>query len=216
MAEATASQGQGITRREFLNYVWGAAFSLFLAQFGVGVYLFSLPRFREGEFGAPFELGALSDILPQQDGVPGSYPEAKTWLLNIGPEEAAKGEGIQGLMAIYKVCTHLGCLYKFEPSTDRFECPCHGSKFWLDGTKILEEGPAPRGLDRFVIELRNAAGEVVARTPGANNDVYNDDPNSDKPLAGTPLEIPADTSGLRVWVLTGERIRGGTPKSLRA
>jgi len=86
MAEATASQGQGITRREFLNYVWGAAFTLFLAQFGVGAYLFSLPRFQEGQFGADFDLGLLSDILPQVDGAPGDYPDAKTWLLNIGSQ----------------------------------------------------------------------------------------------------------------------------------
>jgi len=216
MADANATTGQGITRREFLNYVWGAAMTLFLAEFGVGVYLFMLPRFREGQFGAPFDLGLLSEILPPQDGVPGSYPDAKTWLLNIGPTEAQKGEAQQGLLAIYKVCTHLGCLYKFEPSTDRFECPCHGSKFWLDGTKILEQGPAPRGLDRFVVELRNERGEVVARTPGKNNDDYNDDPANGKPLAGTPLEIPADTTGLRVWVLTGERIKGGPPKSEKA
>ncbi|HLF25955.1 MAG TPA: Rieske 2Fe-2S domain-containing protein [Anaerolineae bacterium] len=201
MAEATATQGQGITRREFLNYVWGAAISLFLAEFGIGVYLFSLPRFREGEFGSDFDLGALSEILPPVDGAPGSFPDAKTWLLNIGPEEAAKGQGQQGLMAIYKVCTHLGCLYKFEPSTDRFECPCHGSKFHLDGTKILEEGPAPRGLDRFVVELRDAAGNVVAKT---------------NEQTGEPLPLPADTSGVRVVVKTGQKILGGPPKSDRA
>jgi len=200
MADATATHSQGITRREFLNYVWGAAITLFLAQFGVGVYLFSLPRFREGEFGSDFDLGSLGEILPPVDGTPGSFPDAKTWLLNIGPEEAAKGKGQQGLLAIYKVCTHLGCLYKFEPSTDRFECPCHGSKFHLDGTKILEEGPAPRSLDRFVVLLQDANGNLVAQT----ND------------QGEPLPLPADISGLRVVVQTGKRIQGGPPQSDRA
>jgi cytochrome b6-f complex iron-sulfur subunit len=209
MAEASATQGQGITRREFLNYVWGAAMTLFLAQFGIGVYLFSLPRFREGEFGADFDLGALSEILPQPDSAPGSFPDAKTWLINVGPEEAGKGKGKQGLLAIYKVCTHLGCLYKFEPSTDRFECPCHGSKFWLDGTKILEEGPAPRSLDRFVVELRDESGQVVASTPAA------DDPDTGV-VAGDPLPLPPNTAGLRVVVKTSQRVQGGPPKSSRA
>ena len=197
MAEATMNQGQGITRREFLNYVWGAAISLFLAEFGIGAYVFSLPRFREGEFGSDFDLGALGEILPGPDGAPAPYDQAKTWLLNIGPKEAAKGQGKEGLLAIYKVCTHLGCLYKYEATTERFECPCHGSKFHLDGTKILEEGPAPRSLDRFVMELKDESGQVVASTPET----------------GEPISIPENVSGLRVIVKTGKRIPGGPPQS---
>ncbi|MGH2592478.1 MAG: ubiquinol-cytochrome c reductase iron-sulfur subunit [Anaerolineae bacterium] len=196
MAEATMNQGQGITRREFLNYVWGAAISLFLAEFGIGAYIFSLPRFREGEFGSDFDLGALNEILPPPDSEPADFPQAKTWLLNIGPKEAAKGQGKEGLMAIYKVCTHLGCLYKFEQSTERFECPCHGSKFHQDGTKILQEGPAPRGLDRFIVELMDEAGNAVATTPEN----------------GDPLPLPANAGGLRVIVKTSKRILGGPPK----
>ncbi len=200
MAKQVIQQSPGITRREFLNYVWGAAISLFLAEFGIGVYLFSLPRFREGEFGSDFDLGALSEILPPPDAAPNEFPMAKTWLVNVGPKEAAKGKGKPGLLAIYKVCTHLGCLYKWAPGTVRFECPCHGSKFWLDGTKILEEGPAPRSLDRFIVELRDDAGNVVAQTPDN----------------GDPLVLPENAGNLRVIAKTSKRILGGPPKSIRA
>ena len=200
MAEQVMQPSQGITRREFLNYVWGAAFTLFLAQFGIGAYLFAIPRFREGEFGADFDLGMLGEILPSPDAVPAGFPDIKTWLVNVGLKEAAKGKGKQGMLAIYKVCTHLGCLYKWEPATDRFECPCHGSKFWLDGTKILEEGPAPRSLDRFIFELRDAAGNVVATSPEN----------------GDPLPLPDNAGSLRLIVKTSQRILGGPPKSIRA
>ncbi len=202
MAEPTVSTGQGITRREFLNYVWGAAISLFLAEFGIGAYLFMLPRVQEGEFGSDFDLGLLGEILPPPDSGPAEFSQAKTWLLNIGPKEAAKGQGKEGLMAIYKVCTHLGCLYKFEPTTERFECPCHGSKFHQDGTKILQEGPAPRGLDRFIVELKDENGSVIATTPepGSGEDTY------------PPLPLKPEYANLRVVVRTGQRKNGGAPR----
>jgi cytochrome b6-f complex iron-sulfur subunit len=41
-----------------------------------------------------------------------------------------------------------------------FECPCHGSRYNRWGE--YEFGPAPRGLDRFPVELRD--GEVFVNT----------------------------------------------------
>jgi cytochrome b6-f complex iron-sulfur subunit len=47
-----------------------------------------------------------------------------------------------GVYAISTVCTHLGCLVK--SGGEGFECPCHGSRFALDGS--VTKGPAPRAL----------------------------------------------------------------------
>lgn len=47
-----------------------------------------------------------------------------------------------GVYAISTICTHLGCIVK--PSTDGFECPCHGSRFTPDGSVM--RGPAPSAL----------------------------------------------------------------------
>ena len=58
------------------------------------------------------------------------------------------------------VCTHLGCLYKWAQSNNRFECPCHGSKFSREGFYI--EGPAPRSLDTFLVTEEN--GVVIVDT----------------------------------------------------
>jgi len=52
--------------------------------------------------------------------------------------------GPEGLYAMSAVCTHLGCLTAWKPELGIVACPCHGSKFNRDGTKI--EGPAPRPL----------------------------------------------------------------------
>ncbi len=194
MAESAAPQVRGITRREFLNYVWGASMALFLAATGGAIYAFALPRFQEGEFGGKKTIGAVSERLPAPDSPPVAYPDVKVWLANIGPKEAAKGQGKQGLVALYKVCVHLGCLYAWVDSNQRFECPCHGSKYQLDGTYI--EGPAPRDLDRFVVQLVDTSGNVVAQTNAT----------AGSPELGAPIPVPANANNLTIVVQTGEKI----------
>ncbi len=49
-----------------------------------------------------------------------------------------------GFYALSATCTHLGCVTAWKPEMDQIACPCHGSKFRKDGTKI--EGPAPKPL----------------------------------------------------------------------
>jgi cytochrome b6-f complex iron-sulfur subunit len=64
----------------------------------------------------------------------------------------------EGFYAVSAVCTHLGCVTQWKPDAEMIGCPCHGSKFKSDGTKI--EGPAPRPLPHFAISL-TADGELL-------------------------------------------------------
>jgi glycine/D-amino acid oxidase-like deaminating enzyme/nitrite reductase/ring-hydroxylating ferredoxin subunit len=43
-------------------------------------------------------------------------------------------------------CTHLGCLLRFNSAERSWDCPCHGSRFDVDGTVL--EGPATQPLER--------------------------------------------------------------------
>ena len=145
-----------LSRREFLNYAWLASIAIFsVGTVGVGLW-FAFPNFKAGEFGGEFSIGQAGNILPSANSDPVPYTDGKFWLSNVDTE--VDGETRQGVLAIYKVCTHLGCLYEWIPMTFRFECPCHGSKFELSGDYIA--GPARRSLDRFVIKAVAPNGTV--------------------------------------------------------
>ena len=145
----------------------------------MATYQFMYPRFREGEFGGEFNLGAAT-VLPQIGIDPEGNTTGKFWLINTD----------EGPRALYMVCTHLGCLYKWEPSNNRFECPCHGSKFSREGFYI--EGPAPRSLDQFVIKVVQD-GSVVAETADQGD------------LVAAPA-VPAQDA--EIVVDTGKRLQG--------
>ncbi len=155
-----------LSRREFLYYLWGISMAVAVAG-GTGATIwFALPRFREGEFGGVVTVPVGE--LPSPDSDPVAYPDGRFWLVNLGPgtvgdeRQPADYREQQGIKAIYMVCVHLGCLYKWVDTQDRFECPCHGSKYLKSTARI--DGPANRNLDVFVVEAVDAAGSVIART----------------------------------------------------
>lgn len=143
-------KGPPVSRREFLNYAWGAALGVVVIEAGLATYFFALPKFKAGEFGGVFSVGTGSS-LPPVDAPPLRNLDGQFWLSN----------DTDGVRALYRVCTHLGCLYEWKDQTFRFECPCHGSKFHKDGQYI--EGPAPRSLDQFEMTM-SVGGQVTAVT----------------------------------------------------
>jgi cytochrome b6-f complex iron-sulfur subunit len=175
MAEAVAQVPGGtnrvppLSRREFLYYLWAASMAVFMAGTGGAVIWFALPRFREGEYGGIVSVAAAD--VPPPDSPPKAYPDGRFWLVNVGPQTAtdprqpADYPVQEGVKAIYMVCVHLGCLYKWAPTEDRFECPCHGSKYLKSDARI--DGPARRNLDTFIVEALDAAGNVIAQTEPA-------------------------------------------------
>ena len=68
-------------------------------------------------------------------------------------------------MPLYQRCVHLGCRVPFCQQSQWFECPCHGSKYNTAGEYKL--GPAPRGLDRFMVSV-SETGDVLVDTSGAD------------------------------------------------
>ncbi|MFZ1794700.1 MAG: Rieske 2Fe-2S domain-containing protein, partial [Anaerolineae bacterium] len=171
----TPAAAGSVSRREFLNYVWGASMALFMAQLGGVSFFFAFPRFRKGEQGgkfdkAPTDFPAVGER-PNADGV------GKFWMIRT-PD---------GAYVHYRVCTHLGCIFAYDDTAQRFACPCHGSQFQRNGDWVA--GPAPRGLDRFPAKVYDAAGKVLVDAPD-----------------GGPFQIP-DTAA-RIEVDTAKKLLG--------
>lgn len=198
---ATVEQANGITRREFLYYIWGASIALYLGQFGGIVIWFALPRIKEGTFGGIFPVDA--NRLPKPNDPPYDEAQGRFWLANVDStadsprmsQASDEGDNV-GVLAIYKVCTHLGCIYAWNNDTNRFECPCHGSKYRLDGRRIQD--PAPRNLDRFPVVAVDANDvQIKASTVSDSGEVL-------------PLTLTADelSNVARFRVDTGTRTDG--------
>jgi cytochrome b6-f complex iron-sulfur subunit len=67
----------------------------------------------------------------------------------------------EGFRALSAVCTHLGCITRFQPDRNIIACPCHGSQFTLAGEVVA--GPAPRPLRWLQMKLSDQ-GELIVDT----------------------------------------------------
>lgn len=137
---STQSKSQnenGITRRDFLNEITTAALGI-TGLGGVAVTLnFISPN-------VLFEPPARFHIGPSED-----YPVNSVTFLR--DQQVFIVRIATGFFAVSAICTHLGCITEWKPDDNLIECPCHGSKYKRDGTKVA--GPAPRSLPHFNIQV---------------------------------------------------------------
>jgi cytochrome b6-f complex iron-sulfur subunit len=161
----------GVSRRQFLNRSIVGLMSLSLATFGGAVLAFLWPKVGGG-FGSAIRVGTVDEVKAQIAAGNGFYyrPDGRMWITEYptGSIEKARefyspGElgGMEaGLIALYQKCPHLGCRVPECATSQWFECGCHGSQYNRVGEK--RGGPAPRGMDRFAMEVD--AGVFVVNT----------------------------------------------------
>jgi cytochrome b6-f complex iron-sulfur subunit len=182
-----------LNRREFLSYIWAASMALFTAETIGAVIWITGPRYGPAKDCFTFCYLIFPQDLPGPDRPPIkiSYPNwAGFWLVNVGPKTTADarhppGVAVQpGILALYSTCPHLGCQYQWNDSVELFVCPCHGSAFLRDGTRV--HGPAARDLDKFLVTAADSNGNVLAQTSVGYSGVE----------AGQPVPLPDGT----MWV----------------
>jgi cytochrome b6-f complex iron-sulfur subunit len=162
----------GVSRRQFLNRAVLGVSGFSAAALGIGILGFLWPTGASG-FGGKVNAGSLEDILAEIEDKqqPKYIPEAKTYLRPYPPQDLPAAKKVpsykpvlpgmeEGIVALYQRCVHLGCRVPWCQSSQWFECPCHGSKYNAVGEK--RDGPAPRGLDRFVVAVEG--GDVIIDT----------------------------------------------------
>jgi len=157
-----------MSRRDFFRKSLLTSLLVFGAQFGGATIAFLWPNLKGG-FGSVINAGPLADLKaqlgsgkngPVYNGAGRFY--IVPWAGKVTPDADYPGDGVtlEGIMPLYQRCVHLGCRVPFCASSLWFECPCHGSKYNYAGE--YELGPAPRGLDRFVMTIEN--GNVMVDT----------------------------------------------------
>lgn len=158
-ASSEAPAGSAETRRAFLSTLGRGSMLAGILAFGYQMIRSLVPN-------VLYEPARRFKI-----GTPASLAEGVTFL-----EEKRLYVFKQGgsFHAISGSCTHLGCTVKYtklqQPKEvtvngDRravpfeFHCPCHGSRFYADGTNYA--GPAPTPLRCFKLELSPDDGQLV-------------------------------------------------------
>jgi cytochrome b6-f complex iron-sulfur subunit len=124
-----------IRRRDFLGIASLGALGVAMGAAVLGSFRFFVPK-----------------VFPEPSreykiGEPGGFP--------LGEQRIPLGRSVHifhdenGFYAVSSKCTHLGCIVK--RSGNEFKCPCHGSRFALDGKVI--SGAAPRPLEWYAMSL---------------------------------------------------------------
>lgn len=174
----TGTGHRDIGRREMLTYVWAGTLAVMTLGSGLAAYQFLYPHRPANTFGGVFQLSAAAD-LPPVGMDPFANIDGRFWLIN----------NEDGPRAYYNICTHPWPgnphQYRWDPEASRFQCPLCGSRCSREGHYI--DGPAPRSLDQFVIEVV-AGHKVFAKTKRLSEEII-------APVVPSPeAKILVDTS----------------------
>lgn len=62
-------------------------------------------------------------------------------------------QGDGNFVVFSRVCSHLGCLVRWDTEKDQFFCPCHGAVFDRIGNVVA--GPPPRPMEQLPVKVED-------------------------------------------------------------
>lgn len=139
------------SRRSFTRNAALGATGIVLAQTGIAFVTLLWPN-RTGAFGGEITVGP--DNIPEVGETPFRNSDGKFYIVH----------NEDGIQALYWKCVHLGCTVPWNQGAGEFHCPCHGSVFDYNGTRIA--GPATRALDLMPSTVNGDGSVAVNTNPG--------------------------------------------------
>ena len=135
----------GPTRRGFINWFLGTSAGAFLASvlYPLGRYL-NPPTVGESTAGT-VTLQIKPDDVKVNTGQIFKFGNRPGILVRTPAGE---------LRAFSAVCTHLNCTVQYRSDLSQIWCACHNGHYDLGGKNV--EGPPPRPLDPYVVNVRGA------------------------------------------------------------
>jgi Rieske Fe-S protein len=141
-------------RRTFLDALLAVGFASTAAAIAYPVSRFLIPPASGEPATATAVAGKASALKPNSGAIFkfGSRPGIVV--------RTAEGD----VRAFSAVCTHLDCTVQFKSDTSQLWCACHNGTYDLGGNVV--SGPPPRGLEKFVVNVRGEGDDaeiVVSR-----------------------------------------------------
>jgi len=126
------------TRRGFLDLLIGFCSAVTAVAMVVPGLMYLWPAARGGK----------SETVEVEGAADMAVGTSKT--VQVGSKAVIVVRDRSGFKAFSAVCTHLGCLVKWDPAGKHFLCPCHAAVFDENGGVV--SGPPPSPLPALVVK----------------------------------------------------------------
>src|SRR6266581_3568648 len=140
MAEQSTPR-ERFTRRTFLGWWMSSLLTATVIAGGLPILVFLWPAPPKDQKKGKIKIQLTKSIDQLANGVAVKDQQGKVHVLAIN-------------------CSHLGCSIALNGTDKSFDCPCHGSRFHLDGT--VRHGPASAPLSNLSWEQDNSDPSTIA------------------------------------------------------
>ena len=137
-------ENRGPTRRGFLDWLIALGSAVTGLAMGVPALMYLWPAARTGG-SENVEVEGADQMAPGQSK-----------MVQVGGKAAIVVRDRAGFKAFSAICTHLGCLVKWDEPKNQFLCPCHAAAFDANGKVV--SGPPPSPLPAY--KVKEIGGKV--------------------------------------------------------